>query len=63
MTNIRLREARQSDRAGRYSLLELARNIPAINLWRSTLAVRGIDYGESSLMDGDDECITQTFTV
>ena len=48
---------------GKYSMMELGTNLPAISFWKKVLTENGIKYEEQEVMDGEDACLVQVFDV
>ncbi len=48
---------------GKYVMMELAQNQPAIAFWRKTLSQLGLPYIEEKKVIEEEECFVQTFEV
>ena len=48
---------------GKYVIMELAQNQPAVTFWRKALSQLGLEYTEEKKMVEEEECYVQTFEV
>jgi predicted acetyltransferase len=51
------------EKPGRFFIIELATNTPAIKFWRRALEELNLEYNEEEVLIDEDECLVQTFTV
>lgn len=48
---------------GKYGLLELIRNKPAITFWHSVFNDKNLEYEESEIVSDGEDCLMQKFTI
>jgi predicted acetyltransferase len=48
---------------GRYFVIELAKNIPAVLFWRNIYSKLKIDFEEKKKIVDNEECLVQSFQI
>ncbi|MDR4985669.1 GNAT family N-acetyltransferase [Bacillus cereus] len=51
------------EKRGRYFVIELIKNIPAISFWKKVYSEMKIEFDEQKQLIDDEECLVQTFKI
>lgn len=52
-----------AEKHGRYFVMELVENIPAVSFWKKVYEQLNIEFDEKMEVIDDDACLIQTFTI
>ncbi|PES18643.1 GNAT family N-acetyltransferase [Bacillus anthracis] len=51
------------EKRGRYSVIELVKNVPAVSFWKKVYRELNIEFDEKIQLIDEEECLVQTFKI